>query len=83
MNAKKSIINKTFIKFLENILIKSTQDFEAFDTSLWQFLCGLKWHEKVRLTNQLSKPFEIKSKVNIGNLRLQIYNDLNINFMLE
>ncbi len=82
------IRNKTFLNYIEKMLLEENSNeanltFEVFDTIIWHFLCGLKWNEKVRLTNQLTKPFEINSKVNIGNLRLQIYNDLNINFMIN
>lgn len=82
------IRNKTFLNYIEKMLLEENTNeanltFESFDSIIWQFLCGLKWNEKVRLTNQLTKPFEINSKVNIGNLRLQIYNDLNINFMID
>lgn len=86
---KKSILhiyNKTFLQFIEKALLDDTSKdrnitFEDFDTSLWQFLCQLKWNEKIRLSNQLKKDDRYNSKTNIGNIRERIYNDLNINFI--
>ena len=81
MASIEAIKNKQFIFYLEKKLLVSNLSFKEFDSVLWQFLCSLKWNEKVRLSNQLNKPFLTYNKTNIGNLRLQIFNTLDIDFM--
>ena len=90
MTAKNAIKNKIFIQFLENILKESNQTFKDFDSSIWEFLCSLKWNEKVKLynqllTNKLTYDYEENKlkwrKTNIGNLHYMIIDNLEINFM--
>ena len=92
MNAKTAIENKHFIDFLENILKNSEQTFEEFNSSIWYFLCGLKWNEKVKLynqllTNKLTYNYEDNKskwrKTNVGNLQYMIIDNLEINFMKD
>ncbi len=68
---------------LENQLAESDITFNEFDTGLWFYLCALKERERIKIAKQLKIIGKYYSDTNIGNIRLEIFSYLKINFMLN
>ena len=79
---KLALYSKRLIEYLKDKTPTTEQEYKNFNEQLWIFLCGLKWNEKIRLSNQLTPNLECRSSVNIGNLRVRIYNDLDLDINL-
>lgn len=73
---------KNFIQTLEKKLEQSNASFEEFDDCLWMFLCVKKKKELRTLSNELGVKGKYLSDTNIGNIRLEIVEQLGITFMI-
>lgn len=73
---------KDFIKDLEFKLLSSDVSFQEFDKACWFFLCSKTKSQLKQLTNELGATSKYMSDTNIGNIRLEIIDKLQINFML-
>ncbi len=84
MKLRSSIKNKTFLQDLIKILESEKAEkftFDQFTWNLWQFLCGLKKRELTSLEKQLNIRNKYFHNGNIGNINLEIVNQLGIGWM--
>lgn len=71
-----------FIKNLEIKLVNSEATFQEFDKGLWFYLCSKSKSELKSLTKELGAKGKYLCDYNIGNIRLEVLSNLQINFML-